>query len=884
MKIKDKKYLKFVHSSISMFIFGLVSCSVTGQILPKKQLFPKDYNLWGTLQPLGISDGGKWVSYNMHYESEQDTIFVKNSSGTIHYSFPKGSNGHFGGDNIFGCLQSDSSLHLTNLNNGISEIIQNVIRYDFSTNGDYLLTLVSESDNQKQLIIRREGKIIETISGITNYVWNDKKDSILYATTVGDKSAIGTIFISKNLKKRIILENSENSFLQLTWQHNGKSVSFFKVKGTISNDENQICYYNLTSNKLHTLSASTAENFPDNIIIDSGYELPITISDDGSKVFFGIKNHEIQDQKKGIDTVEIWNATDKWLYPVKKKIDDWKHSPKLAVWWPESGAFRQISTIAQPWVMLTGNQEYAIVANPGTYLPQYTFTGDMDYYIINLKNGKQELLLKKQSSESMHMGISPDGRYINYYREGDWWVYDIARKNHTNITQKLRNTWDTTDNDSANAVMVYGNPGWSKDSKNVLLYDAFDLWAISSDGSVSKRLTDGRQRNIRFTIDASEFGNNVLGNYSGRSASSCDLSAKLLIEAFDFYGCSTGYFSWSTPTGLHPLAFNNSSIDKLIKARNSQSFVYQEQTYDRSPKMVIKTSEKARATTLVESNTQQKNYYWGKAEMIHYTNSFNKPLNGALFYPANYDPKIKYPMVVYIYEKVSRNIHNYVNPSLQNVTGFNITNLTTKGYLVLLPDITYESSNPGLSATDCVSAAVKTVVDKGLVDPKKIGLAGHSFGGYETNFIITQTDIFAAAVSGSGVSDIISAYFSVGPITGIADIWRYENQQFRMGKSFYDNQEAYYRNSPIVHAAKITTPLLSWTGNKDKIIRWEQSMEFYLALRRLQKKHIMLVYPEMDHVPSDPLQQTDLTKRVEQWFDFFLKNEPASSWITEGFD
>ena len=270
--------------------------------------------------------------------------------------------------------------------------------------------------------------------------------------------------------------------------------------------------------------------------------------------------------------------------------------------------------------------------------------------------------------------------------------------------------------------------------------------------------------------------------------------------------------------------------------------------------------------------------------MIHYTDSRGTPLKGALFYPANYDVTKKVPLIVYIYEVVSGDVHAYVNPSYDNNIGFNISNLTTNGYAVLLADIAHEKGNTGVSAADCVTAGVKKVIEMGVADLKKIGLFGHSFGGYETNFILTQTNLFSTAISGNGVSDVVAHYFNYNNDFGSIDSWRYENQQLRMGFPFFENKEAYYSNSPVLNADKVTAPLLTWTGKLDENIRPEQSEAFYAALRRLKKENVMLVYSSDGHVLFNPKNQKDLTLKVKDWFGHYLKDEPKKEWMKADFE
>lgn len=204
--------------------------------------------------------------------------------------------------------------------------------------------------------------------------------------------------------------------------------------------------------------------------------------------------------------------------------------------------------------------------------------------------------------------------------------------------------------------------------------------------------------------------------------------------------------------------------------------------------------------------------------------------------------------------------------------------LSAKGYFILLPDIRYKPGHTGQSALECVSAAVDRVVQMGMVDPGGIGITGHSFGGYETNYIIAHSKLFSAAVSGAGITDPIYSYLSYGEGTMEIDYWRYEDQQFRLGKGFFEAPEVYIENSPLFGAANITAPLLTWTGKNDPVVSPDQSFIMYTAMRRLKKKNILLQYPDDVHSLANKSNQADLTVRVESWFDHYLKGIKAD-WI-----
>ena len=697
---------------------------------------------------------------------------------------------------------------------------------------------------------------------------------LVYASTENGIGQVGSLTLAGTYVKRFIASQKAQTFKVLRWQHKGQAIVFYGV----NEGEEELYYHDIESGQQHVLK-STDTNFPVYMKIAPNQNVELTLSLDGEKVFFGITAAVSKPNRMSADAVEIWHAKDKMIFPDRKLSATVKYPQYLAVWYPKRAIVHQISTAEQRWVMLSGNQDYALVADPLQYNPQYKWIADMDYYLVDLVTGKRELFLKGHSGLINHMGISPDGRYINYYKESNWWVYDLKEQTHTNVTKGLDVSWDNSATDPGNQLNVWGQPGWTTDNQWGLYYDYHDIWAISPDGLVRKRLTDGKEKQLRFRFDVLALSDRHDLNYKGKGIFRYDLSKSLFLTVLDLYGGSTGYYTLHPKKGVVSLVMDTSSISKLQKTKALDAFVYVTQRFDRPPSLMFRSSIDKPATVLVQSNPHHELYQWGKSEMIHYTDSKGRILNGALFYPAGYDSTKRYPMVVYIYEIVSRDVNNYVNPTQYNTLGFNITNLTSNGYAVLLPDIAFEKGNTGFSAVDCVTKAASTVIAMGIADAGRIGLMGHSFGAYETNFIITQTSMFATAISGNGVSDTLGHYFTINTDYNTMDGWRYENQQYRMGFSFFENREAYYRNSPLVNARSITTPLLTWAGVLDQNVQPRQAATFYAALRRLQKEHVMLVYPNDGHIFFNPKNQIDLTYKIQDWLGHYLKGEVKAQWM-----
>ncbi len=863
-------FLQIFYGLISIILTVLVPYQIMGQVPTKKKLTSADYHLWSTIGNEQLSDKGTYASYRFSFENNRDTTFVVHTKTLKKFVFPNLKGGVFSGDGSFSFMTKEG-LEVFDLNTKDRQLFPNVSRYEFSSDERFLVTL----ENDFNLVIRKNGKLLEAIKNVTAYEWNTGKTKLVYTTSENGNGTVGSLSFDNNYSKQFIIPPTKQTFRVFKWQLSGNSVAFY---GVDKNNE-QVYFYDFISNRVVALKSSDV-NFPMQMKIAPQQNIALKVSRDGKKVFFGMTTTLAKDTAALPAGIEVWNAKDQVLYRVRKLMASISHPQFLAIWFIKEGIVKRISSEKQSWVALTGSQDYALVADKKQYEPRYKWIGDMDYYLMDIKTAEKELLLKQQSGFQDQMDFSPDGQFIAYYKDHDWWVYDVAKKSHTNITKGLDVSWDNRFFDPGNELKVFGQPCWTKDGKFILLYDYNDLWAITPDGKQCKRLTKGKEQQLQFRLDNSTVSNVREFNFSDIGTAIYDLSKNTVLTSYNLQNGAKGFYTLHPGNEPRPMVNGNASMTRYKKAKNNDAFIYVTQRFDSAPALMFEN--RGIKKVIVQSNEHQKKYQWGKSEMISYTDSKGNPLNGVLYYPAAYDANQKYPMVVFIYETLSHLIHNYVNPSLHNGIGFNISNLTSDGYAVLLPDIAFEKGNSGISAVDCVTAAVKKVIAMKVVDPKKIGLIGQSFGGYETNFIITQTNMFAAAVSGSAVSDNLQAYFTINTNDNAIDGWRYENQQYRMGFSFFENQEAYYRNSPLHNASKINTPLLTWAGKKDENVQPRQAETFYAALRRLQKEHVMLVYNNEGHIFDDPKNQEDLTKRINDWFGHYLKDEKPADWIMKG--
>ncbi|MFI0428766.1 alpha/beta hydrolase family protein [Mariniflexile sp. HMF6888] len=874
----------------------LLFCAINTQIYPqsetdntqqKRYLTPKDYNLWNRLSGQEISNNGDWYAYSLHNStSRESTLFVGATKTDAKYHFPFGSNGQFSnGSKWFTCIVPKKGLGILDLERGATRWISNVSKFELSSDDKYLIASIKPMASTEQpslLIIDLTTGKQETIVGVVEYQIHPLSNKLAYILDMEGKKSVVLHTLEAAPKTTGITENKLYTYKKLRWSSNGTALVFLQEapEGSEKQKRHKLYYYNTKQgqSKLKCLDPTIDTALFGGMDIG---EYKLKISQDGSVVFFEVvdkKNLDMMIGENLPDSVQVWNTKDKRIYH-RLKLDQlyglgefglWKTS-----WWPLKDKTMVLETKALPEAEVSINGTYMLSYNPIAYAPHFKMKGDIDLYLTNLETGEQSLFLKQQeygeNGFKFNVQFSSTGKYINYFRDKHWWIYDLEKKTHTNATKGLAVQLYKTEDDGADSggLEPYEGHGrtlyWTNEDKELVIFDRYDVWLISPKGK-ARKLTNGKEKQIRHRFEPNFYKEGQL-----------DPSQGMVFRTFGTTDKASGYAVWKPTKGIKDIVYKDMHVTELKKAKDRKAYIYKEESFETSPRIKYWEKDMSEAGTLLETNPQQKQFHWGKAELIHYTGPEGQPLQGALFYPANYKLGEKYPMIVNIYEQLSDKLHIYEAPTEYLGDGFNRTNYTADGYLVFLPDIKYKFNDPGISAVQCVEAGVRAVFKKGIVEEDHIGLIGHSFGGYETVFVVTQTDMFATAIAGAANTDLVSMYHSIA--VGDYDISRmfwFESQQWRFTDSFYQNPEAYLRNSPLHHAANINIPLLLWTGGKDARTDWRQSIELYMGLRRLGKDATLLLYPDEAHGIRNKSNAVDLTRRMKAWFDKYLKPDRAS--------
>ena len=283
-------------------------------------------------------------------------------------------------------------------------------------------------------------------------------------------------------------------------------------------------------------------------------------------------------------------------------------------------------------------------------------------------------------------------------------------------------------------------------------------------------------------------------------------------------------------------------------------------------------------------NPQMADYRWGTANLFEWKAYDGTPLKGLVFIPDGIKPGEKLPVMIYFYEKYSDQLYNFWQPAPSRST-VNLSFYTSRGYIVFVPDIVYKDGHPGESAYNCICSGAEALCEKySFADKSKMAIQGQSWGGYQTAWLVTRTNMFAAAGAGAPVSNMTSAYGGIRWESGMTRAGQYEHGQSRIGKTLWDEGglDLYIENSPIFHADKVETPLLIMHNDNDGAVPWYQGIEYFSDLRRLGKPCWLLEYNNEAHNLVERRNCKDLSRRLQQFFDHYLKGAPMPAWMKSG--
>lgn len=521
---------------------------------------------------------------------------------------------------------------------------------------------------------------------------------------------------------------------------------------------------------------------------------------------------------------------------------------------------------------------YALVLDPTDNIVshQWDYFAPTKMDIVNVDTG-ETTPVDGEFLRSHEASLSPDDKYVVWYRDRNYYVYDIAARKTACVSEKVPYPlWDTDDRHPSPADN-YGIAGWSKNDEALLVYDRHDIWSLDPKGvkdPVCLTKEDGRKRNVKYRYRNTD--------PERRFLTDGDL---MLLTVFDYKDKYNGLatMTYGKPSQPALSVLDGHAYTQILGARDAKVYSWQRASFSDMPDIWCNTgTDFARAVKLSDSNPQIKDYRWGTAQLERWYAYDGSQSEGVLYVPEDLDPNKKYPMLCVFYETGSEDLyHHYtMEPSWSWV---NYPFYVSRGYVIFVPDIHYNSGRPGEDAYNYVCSGAEEMCRRyPWIDKNRIGIDGQSWGGYQTAYLVTRTNMFACAGSGAPVANMTSAYGGIRWESGDSRQPQYEQGQSRIGGSLWDKTQQYIANSPVFYADRVETPLLIMHNDADGAVPWYQGIELFMALRRLQKPVWMLQYNGEAHNIRARKNRKDITIRLQQFFDHYLKGDPMPKWMKEG--
>lgn len=927
--------------TLSVFFSFILLANAT--FSQKKQLTIDDMVTWKQIQSSRISANGNWVSYILKAEEGDGTLYLWDAVLGKTYSFSRGENASFTDDSQFLVFRitpfSDTlkaqrrrkvkrddlpkdTIAVLNLKtqsltrysdvktfsvpekwSGWLMLHKEIEKPDTTKNNaktakaesnepDTTQVATAKTDKKKP---KKESKDTGTklaflnlstgeeiiVPFVKDYRLATEGQKVVFHTS-GDNDSLaeGVYLFDCEAKDYKPLYRGKGEFKQFSFDEKGTQLSFLANFDSIKSQvpSFRLLFWKDGKDSATVIADNNSYFLPKSWLISDNARP--AFSKDGKMLYFGIAPTPIlQDTnllEEEIVNVEVWNWTDGRLHTNQKTlIDREKRRTYDVIWHIDDNRFVPIASRDMPDVSYDTerNAKIALGSTEEPYLQLLSWEGASyrDVWLVDLNTGAKKEIARKLRGSGR---LSPQANYAAWYNELDsaWFSYSVASGEIIQITNNKKNPFYNELNDVPDFPNSYNFAGWTKDDKHILIYDRYDIWQVDPTGKADPvNLTNGRAQQTVYRYVQLDSEERFI-----------DPNSRLLLFVFDEKTKASGYAYLTIGSKPVNVLFGNFEYAlRPQKAKKAERVVFSKEDFRTFPDLLYADLSFSNPKKISNANPQQASYSWGSAELYSWTSLDGIPLQGILVKPEGFDPKKKYPMIVNFYERSSDGLHNHATP-VPGRSSINYAYYASRGYVIFNPDIPYRDGYPGESCYNAVIPGVTSLIDKGFIDKDRIGVQGHSWGGYQIAYLITKTNIFRCAESGAPVVNMPSAYGGIRWETGLVRQFQYEHSQSRIGGTIWEYPLRYIENSPLFFLDKVQTPVLIMANDADGHVPWYQGIEFFTAMRRLGKPAWMLNYNNQPHWPVLLQNRKDFQLRMSQFFDYYLKDAPMPQWMKRG--
>lgn len=888
----------------------------TSTMAQNKKMTPHTWDIWNTIEQVQISSDGNWVAYNIKPGKGDKTLCLYNVKSKETVKFDRASKPKFDFTNRF--IAFTISPHSDSLENlerkkvkkdkmpkdtlGIYSLTQfqydkiaRVENYRLPEKGGGSIalklhkrsikkdtTLVKDENNKNgtQLLVYNDiQNTIVSYPYTLDYQWSKYNNKLLVHSTGEDSIQNNTVTIIdyNTLEEEIIFNDQDCKLYQFKFNEQGNQLAFIADRDTTKNliRPLELFFYDGKDDALPIANVDSDYLKKDWNITKNK---PIIFSKNNKFLYFETKPIPPQSDTTLLDSekveLEIWNYKDPILYTQQnvnlKKDKEKSYKVKYDI---NKAAFSYITDLKHPNIHFDSEQSgnYSLTYNAKPYEKYISWLGYAfkDVYITDHKTHTQKQIGKKIQGNPK---LSPDEKYVTWFSRPDtsWMAYDIQNNRPRKLTE---GKYYYELHDQPSYPRNSGFMAWEQEDKYFYFYDDFDIWKINPNGeNLPIKITQGRDKNTQYRYISID-----------KEVRSLPSDTTILLRSFNKKNKTSGYAHLNLKT-FELSEIENGPYDytrRIIKADKADGLLFTKSSFQTFPDLILSDVTFKNQEVISNANPHQNQYAWGSIELFEWQDSSGVDVQGLIAKPQDFDPAKKYPLIVNFYERSSDRLYRHRAPYPHRST-INYTYWTNKGYVVFNPDVRYDVGHPGNSCYRAVMSGVDALLTKGYIDEKRMGLQGHSWGGYQIADLLTKTNRFACAEAGAPVVNMISAYGGIRWGSGMSRQFQYEKTQSRLGATLWDNPELYIENSPVFNLDKVMTPVLILHNDNDGAVPWYQGIEYFVGLRRLGKPAWMLNYNEEPHWPLKRQNRIDFNKRLEQFFDHYLLNKPMPLWMKKG--
>lgn len=907
---------------------ALILCVSVAGSAQKKPLDHTVYDGWKSIGASALSNDGRWLLYTVSPQEGDGTLIVVSARGAGRHEIERGTSARFTDDGKFVVAtvvpakaeldkarkekkkpeeMPKNSLVILNLSDGSKRTTENVQTWSNPTEFAGWITLRLHPEPKKpepakpaeeakpaegQPAKKKEHRpgtellVMNIASGETakvefvdQFLFSRDGKTLVYSVSSPDGARDGIYARDLASGAERTLTQGIANYRQLTLHDDGKRLAYYSDIEDYQAKKPAFALYILSVGDKPSLIAKPGSSGLLEGMVPVERVRP-RFSEDGRRVFFATappaeEAPPAADDAEEKPVFDLWHWKDPLIQPMQlRQVAGERNRTYEAM--ADLGS-KRITALATPelrsvTVADRGNGNLGVGTDDRPYQLESSWNlGANDVYLVDVRTGTRTKVLERVRGGFV---LSPTGKYATWWdgEKRKWFAMETANRKVVEIGAKVPHPLHNEQHDTPNDPGSYGQGGWTNGEEWFIVYDRFDAWALDPTGRKDPvNVTNGVGRAISTQFRIRRFD---------PEERTIPTNKPLFLTATNLETYATGFWTDTFDGTPQRLTMEDCEFGNPSKAKDAEVYVLTRQTFEQFPDLYT-TADFKSFERKSDANPQQADYLWGKAELVSYTSMDGVPLKGVVIKPGGYDPAKSYPMIVYFYERLSDTLHQYRAPS-PGSSSINPSFYASRGYVVFLPDIPYREGYPGESCYSALIPGVQAVVNQGYVDPKRIGIQGHSWGGYQALYLVTKTNMFAAAEGGAPVSNMISAYGGIRYGTGMSRMFQYENTQSRIGGSLWEYPLRFIENSPIFFADKVKTPLLMLHNDQDGAVPWTEGIQMFVALRRLGKPAWLVNYNGEDHGIGKRANRKDWTIRLAQYFDHYLKGEPMPVWMSEG--